>query len=318
MAGIHHGPFPDTPTDFFFSATRQLFELNHAHSSVTQAYFDAWRAILAMPNVRLLCVASWYDQVVPLHSSTLHALNAPRHVAVTPDDVRALLGKRDVSEAVCERLVHDRDMSWMWQNANVMRAVCIDSAHYQADFFTALIGLCVHARNVGVFTDLLPHLSGFIRGRLFRTGAGAHTTIHSEPGVYDMFVRWSLCGRGHVLESAAAQHSAASFVVAPPRLALDSAVVWGASFQQAFFTSQMNSFMLQARCRELLSLCLEMREQHPALYESAVEMCDLFSQWQPRLSKMKFLRQSLAPAIGHFFRQTTSKEPRVIPLASKL
>jgi len=69
MAGIHHGPFQDLPTDLL-STTKELF----LYGKLDRAQFQhhlRYVAQLLSQGVRVLAVGAWADAVVPLYSSTL-------------------------------------------------------------------------------------------------------------------------------------------------------------------------------------------------------------------------------------------------------
>ena len=82
----------------------------------------------------------------------------------------------------------------------------------------------------------------------------------------------------------------------------------------------MNAFMLRRRLRELLEACLDGAARRPALLEAAREACDLFDEWEPRSSKMKFLREALAPSVSFFYGASKSlrRAHVAIPIGAKL
>ncbi|KAJ1903646.1 hypothetical protein LPJ81_002944 [Coemansia sp. IMI 209127] len=132
MAGISHGPLPYLKDNVVIKyieseATRELFELMDPSSPQSQRYVAALSTILHK-GVRLLCIGSWVDEVVPLYSAILQGVS----------------------------------------HQNVYRAVYIDARHYLDDFLTNLIAFALRLRNMGIYDhDLLIHLSGVVAGTLW-------------------------------------------------------------------------------------------------------------------------------------------------------
>ncbi|KAJ1797165.1 hypothetical protein LPJ59_003308 [Coemansia sp. RSA 2399] len=132
MAGISHGPLPYLKDNVVIKyieseATRELFELMDPSSPQSQRYVAALSTILHK-GVRLVCIGSWVDEVVPLYSAILQGVS----------------------------------------HQNVYRAVYIDARHYLDDFLTNLIAFALRLRNMGIYDhDLLIHLSGVVAGTLW-------------------------------------------------------------------------------------------------------------------------------------------------------
>jgi hypothetical protein len=61
MSGVHHGPFPDTPSDLL-AATRELFELGRPNSTLAQRHAQALCALLNA-GVKCMLLGAWFDQV---------------------------------------------------------------------------------------------------------------------------------------------------------------------------------------------------------------------------------------------------------------
>jgi hypothetical protein len=149
MAGINHGPFPDTSSDFF-SSTKELFQFNQPYASLSGKYFSAVQDLLAN-GVKIMTVASWMDQVVPLYSASLHGISSP----------------------------------------NLVRALFVPSDTPEPSFFLRFVLLLFYLSNVcSVQNDLLVHLSGFIRGPLISRKLGSHSSITQEQQPYDGFASW--------------------------------------------------------------------------------------------------------------------------------
>ncbi|KAJ1960931.1 hypothetical protein GGI12_003531 [Dipsacomyces acuminosporus] len=132
MAGISHGPLPYLRDNVVIryiesEAARELFELMDPSSPQSQRYVAALSTILHK-GVRLVCIGSWVDEVVPLYSAILQGVSHP----------------------------------------NVYRAVYIDAPHYFDDFLTSLIVFALRLRNMGIYDhDLLIHLSEVVAGSLW-------------------------------------------------------------------------------------------------------------------------------------------------------
>ncbi|KAJ2821454.1 hypothetical protein IWW50_004630 [Coemansia erecta] len=132
MAGIGHGPLAHLRDNVVIKyiesgAARELFELMDPSSFQSQRFVAALSTILHA-GVRVVCVGSWVDEVVPLHSATVQGVSHP----------------------------------------HVFRAVYVDAAHYADDFLTGLIVFALRLRNAGMYDHgLLVHLSGVVAGSLW-------------------------------------------------------------------------------------------------------------------------------------------------------
>ncbi|KAJ1665178.1 hypothetical protein IW140_003549 [Coemansia sp. RSA 1813] len=132
MAGISHGPLPHLKDNVVIKyieseAARELFELMDPSSPQSQRYVAALSTILHK-GVRLVCIGSWVDEVVPMYSAILQGVS----------------------------------------HQNVYRAVYIDAPHYLDDFLTNLIVFALQLRNMGIYDhDLLIHLSEVVAGTLW-------------------------------------------------------------------------------------------------------------------------------------------------------
>ncbi|KAF9187439.1 hypothetical protein BGZ51_001286 [Haplosporangium sp. Z 767] len=135
MAGISHGPFPFLKGNLivrFFEAeaAKELFEFMDSETHVARKYRDGLRTVLSS-GVRLTCVASLEDQVVPLYSAIMTSIHHP----------------------------------------SIVRAVYIDGTSYQNDFLINLIAFSLRLRNAGVDDHgILVHLSEVIAGSLYGEG----------------------------------------------------------------------------------------------------------------------------------------------------
>jgi hypothetical protein len=160
MAGVHHGPYPDTISDFY-KGTQELFSLNHTHKSLASRHLAASRFNLRN-GVRMLHVASWMDEVVPLFSAWQHSMHA---------------------------------------NPNMRRAIYIDQKHRTVHpFLIRLMNILLLFQNeseMAAFSDLLVHISGFFRGSLFgNRDRRMHSELHGEYSIFALAAEWALEGRG--------------------------------------------------------------------------------------------------------------------------
>ncbi|KAJ1913022.1 hypothetical protein H4219_005379 [Mycoemilia scoparia] len=158
MAGINHGPLPAFQNSVVLKyieaqAAHELFEFMDPLSEVSVTYVASLGSIMQR-GVRMICVGSWIDEVVPLHS------------------------------AVFQSVTHH----------NLYRAVYIDGPHYKNDFLTRLINFCLKLRNAGIDDrGLLVHLSQVIVGALWGSTSGGHSTIYEETKVYKLAINWAFC-----------------------------------------------------------------------------------------------------------------------------
>ncbi|KAI9346549.1 hypothetical protein BDR26DRAFT_916496 [Obelidium mucronatum] len=156
MAGISHGPFPHLKASvvvkYEADAARQLFEFNDPNSSITKRYHTAISQVLNA-GIRICCVGSWYDQVVPLYSATLHAFNHP----------------------------------------SIYRAIHIEKSDYNPDFLSHLVVFALRLRNAGLSDrGLLVYLSEFLAGNVYGFGTQGHSTVYEEVDTYSLATAWAM------------------------------------------------------------------------------------------------------------------------------
>jgi hypothetical protein len=157
MAGISHGPFPHLRSSIVVryieeDPARELFDFNLADSFISVTYLSAVQRLLNS-GVRITTVGSWNDQVVPLYSSILYAINHP--------------------------LLH--------------RALYIDSNDYNADFLSHLVVFGIKLRNSGYSDrGLLIHLSQHLAGSIYGFGTQGHSVIYDEISTYACALAWGL------------------------------------------------------------------------------------------------------------------------------
>ncbi|KAG0230974.1 hypothetical protein BGW42_000558 [Actinomortierella wolfii] len=135
MAGISHGPFPFLKGNLIVrwveaEAASELFEFMDSETDIAKRYWQAIRKVLTS-GVRLTCVASLEDQVVPMYSAVMTSISHP----------------------------------------SIVRAVYIDGVSYQDDFLTNLISFSLRLRNAGIDDHgVLVHLSEVVAGSIYGEG----------------------------------------------------------------------------------------------------------------------------------------------------
>ena len=158
MAGISHGPFPHLRSSFVVryieeDPARELFDFNHDDSFISVTYLSAVRRLLDS-GVRITTIGSWNDQVVPLYSSILYAINHPL----------------------------------------LYRALYIDSNDYNSDFLSHLVVFGIKLKNSGYSDrGLLIYLSQHLAGSIYGFGTKGHSVIYEEQSTYSCALAWGLC-----------------------------------------------------------------------------------------------------------------------------
>jgi hypothetical protein len=154
LAGVFHGPFTPLRENLVVryveaDAARELFDLNDPKHPLTGRINDALVNILSK-DVMMTCVASWLDQVVPLHSATLLGV----------------------------------------EHANIWRAVYIDAHNYKPDFLSQLIATSLTLANAQIpgSRELVAQLGSALAGSLYQSNA--HSTLYHDHGVYEVILRW--------------------------------------------------------------------------------------------------------------------------------
>ncbi|KAI8077286.1 uncharacterized protein B0P05DRAFT_471353 [Gilbertella persicaria] len=147
MAGISHGPFPALKKSLIYfeaDAARELFEFMDSSSSISTKFRQSLEYILTC-GIKLVLTGSMQDQVVPLYSAILHAVDHP----------------------------------------NILRSIYIDGHIFsEDDFLINLIVFCFKLRNTGLSDhDLIIHLSQVLAGSLYAL-EGGHSTVYEELQVY--------------------------------------------------------------------------------------------------------------------------------------
>ena len=261
LAGLHHGPFPDLSTDLYTS-TKELFFYSHAHSQHSQQHMDRMAECIRR-GVKLLLVGSVHDQVVPLYSSLAHLLGA---------------------------------------SPNLLRAMYVDYVHYQPDFLYSLLSLVLYLSNrprppsaSSEANDVLPHISGFVRGSLLEKQGGAHSAMHRCVDVYGLGVEWAMSGRGVAEEGMAG-------VGGGRRPMSYSAAMWSSQLSDGFTSGRFNRHLLLLRVREMMAQLGTVDGLVEA--EERERLDELFAQWQPRTKNLRLLKDTLQPVFAPHQTQT--------------
>ena len=259
LAGLHHGPFPDLPTDMY-PPTKELLSYSHFHSTHSQLHIERMHRLLAA-GVRVLLVGSVHDAVVPLYSS-----------------LGQLLGR----------------------SSNLLRAMYVDYQHYQPDFLYSFLSLALYLANrppttnqqsVGsaAGSDVLTHLSGFLRGSLLEKAGGAHSAMHRLVDVYGLAVEWAMSGSGDVVSEPAASIGGGGTAGGY------SGVMWSSYLTDGFTLGKLNRHLLVWSVRGML-LELEGRrgEQGLDVDDERRRLSALFVEWAPKTKNLRALRETLA------------------------
>ncbi|KAJ1538893.1 hypothetical protein HK405_013407 [Cladochytrium tenue] len=157
MAGISHGPFPHMKSSVIIQyvesdPARQLFEFNEWRSPIATKFRNAMANVLDS-GARVVAVGSWYDQVVPLFSATMHAFNHP----------------------------------------SIYRAIYIEGVDYTPDFLSHLVVFALLLRNCGISDrGLIVHLSDYVAGNVYGFGTQGHQTLYEETNTYMLAVAWAM------------------------------------------------------------------------------------------------------------------------------
>ncbi|KAJ3206315.1 hypothetical protein HK099_000572 [Clydaea vesicula] len=157
MAGVSHGPFPSLKSSvivkyFEADAARELFSFNDGESRISRKYQVAMHHILEA-GVKIVSIASWYDQVVPLYSAVMHGFTHP----------------------------------------NIYRAVHIEGVDYAPDFMSHLVVFVLKLRNLGYDDHgLIVHLSDMIAGNVYGFGTQGHSTLYDEINTYTLAIAWTM------------------------------------------------------------------------------------------------------------------------------
>ncbi|OMJ19887.1 hypothetical protein AYI70_g4449 [Smittium culicis] len=156
MAGINHGPFPGLKDNVVIKyiehdAARELFHFNDPTNDLVMVYISALGAIL-QKGVRLVCVASWVDEVVPFHSALMHSVSHP----------------------------------------NIYRAVCVSSPIKPSFLTKLAIFLIKLRNAGLSDYDLALYISESIAGTLWPGAVSGHSSIYEEEEVYKLMFKWLL------------------------------------------------------------------------------------------------------------------------------
>ena len=266
LAGLHHGPFPDLPTDLY-PPTKELLSYSHFHTTHSQLHIERMHRLLAA-GVRVMLVGSVHDAVVPLYSS-----------------LGQLLGR----------------------SPNLLRAMYVDYSHYQPDFLYSLLSLTLYLANrppalpaqqqpagwVVGGSDVLVHLSGFLRGSLLEKAGGAHSAMHRLVDVYGLGVEWAMGGAGEVAGGGGGVGGVDGWV-GGGGVGGYSGVMWSSHLTDGFTLGKLNRHLLVWSVRGML-MELEGRRGEKGLDvdEEKQRLNALFADWAPKTKNLRALRETL-------------------------
>lgn len=268
MSGLNHGPFPDLPGDML-SATKELFTYSQCESYNSKRHLQCASDLLTA-GCRIMLVASIGDAVVPLYSA-------------------------------------------LWQgvapHTHLIRAIYIDSNLYAPDFLYTLLCTLLYLLNSNVsgdllnnnhtlssVSDLLIHISGFVRGRLLDKNGGAHSAIHREAAVYNCSAEYLFALPD--VNTAQYHTNTNTTTTIEPTVNCNSYAMWAVYLTDSFTHSQFNKHILLMRCQQLIQL----------LYHSGNDTIDGESEYQllkylhnnyhPRSKTLRSFRDALIPLFG--------------------
>lgn len=162
LAGIFQGPLPALRSNLYVQyveadAARELFELNNPESEQSRNVRHAIEELLGEHGVRMVVVGSWFDQVVPIYSSCMLAVQHP----------------------------------------SIYRMLYVDAEAFQDDFLTCLADCCMRLTNDAfgesreqrwLAHELLSHLTPYLAGSLLTHNA--HSTLYDDPQIYTAALKW--------------------------------------------------------------------------------------------------------------------------------
>lgn len=271
MSGLNHGPYPDLPGDLL-PATKELFTYCQCESSGSKRHLQCAGDLLTT-GCRLILIGSVSDAVVPLYSALWQGLAPHTHL---------------------------------------IRAIYVDNALYQPDFLYALLCTLLYLCNSNISgdllnanhtlssaSDLLVHLSGFLRGKLLDKNGGAHSAIHREVEVYNCAVEY-LFALPDVANAEQKQQATATLNknIVEPTVNCNSYAMWAVYLTDALAHSPFNKHLLLMRCQQLMQL---LRHSGSDTIDGQAEYAllkHLHNNYHPRSRTLRSLRDALIPLYG--------------------
>lgn len=163
VAGIHHGPFPDSASDFYIH-TRELFLLSQPYSPISLRQKSCLQDLMAC-GTRCIYFGSWLDQVVPLYSSTYHGM-------YSNNMLRALF-------------VHESNFSDKFLVQLVALLLFLRNSGIENDLLVHISGFIRSS-----ILSLKPTVNG-----------GFHSAVHYEKQVYRTAIEWIFSDQKFISES---------------------------------------------------------------------------------------------------------------------
>ena len=273
LAGLHHGPFPDLPTDMY-PPTKELLSYSHFHTTHSQLHIERMHRLLAA-GVRVMLVGSVHDAVVPLYSSLGQLLGR------SPNLVRAMY---------VDYQHYQPDFLYS------LLSLTLYLANRPPATASAAAGWAAGG------SDVLVHLAGFLRGSLLEKAGGAHSAMHRLVDVYGLAVEWAMGGAGEVATPAGAAGGSGG---SGGSVVGYSGVMWSVYLTDGFTTSKLNRHLLVWSVRGML-MELEGRRGEKGLDvdEELQRLNELFAEWSPKTKNLRAMRETLAVVFGDGSRST--------------
>ena len=163
MAGIHLGPYPDIEkTIDFYKATNELFQFSSIDSLISKQYLQILTDLIHVKHIHYIVLASFYDEVVPFYSATLH------HVNLVHNNVYKGFYMKD----------------GLQMNAFLAYLFIIILNKQQEEMYLATLNSTQLESSPQKYHDLLIHISGLFRKSIWRNKLH-HSEIHHDINVYN-------------------------------------------------------------------------------------------------------------------------------------
>lgn len=241
LAGIFQGPLPALKSNLYVQyveaeAARELFLLNDPRSDLSLRVQAALSDILqstatvgedrplfdpSLHPAKIMTVGSWHDQVVPLYSSCMLAVQHP----------------------------------------SIYRALYIDENRFSSDFLTHLTELALRLVNTNIGTSetsktrfaedkwrahtLLAHLTPYLAGNLYSTH-NSHSNLYDDPQIYANALQWFLTQDQDVKKHPKGKETADSLLAEEKETANSSKHAEGKETGSSLFSEDILQFPLQA------------------------------------------------------------------------
>lgn len=267
------------------SATKELFTFIQCESYNSKRHLQCGSDLLT-GGCRMFLIGSVNDAVVPLFSSLWQGLSPHTHI---------------------------------------IRGIFVETHLYHVDLLYTILTLLLYLLNNNIHgdllnnnhslysvSDILVHISGFIRGRLLDKNGGSHSAIHREHDVYNCGVEYMFSLPNITIHSSNThintnniQHTMSHITVQPnePTLNCNSYSFWAPYINDSYTTSAFNRHILLMRCKQLIQLLYSINNDNNNLYVNSYNEIELlqymYSQYVPRNKQLKVLYHTLKPLLGN-------------------